>query len=88
MDELGAAQLLGQGEGGVDGSGRDRAQSQGGAAFVEAGQQVFGLAQVLEHTDGGFTVGAAEGLDDTPVGLAVGGVAWEGSHIYTRLTDN
>ncbi len=81
VNRVSAARLLGRGEGGVDAAGRDRAQSQGGAALRNAGQQVFGLAQLLEHPDGGLTVSAAEGFDDAPVGMAVGEVALEGASL-------
>ncbi len=81
INEVDAAQLLDQGEGGVDGAGRDRAQPEGGAALLEAGEQILGLAQVQEHADGGVAVAAAGGGDEAPVDLPAAGVAVQRSHI-------
>jgi hypothetical protein len=53
--------------------------------WLQPGQQIVGFAEMGQHADGGFAVGAAEAFHDAVVGLPMGGIALEGGYtsVYT-----
>src|SRR5271170_468373 len=75
VDRPGAVQFESKAIEGIDSPGGHGTDLPSELELSKTGEEVIGLAQMDESTNGGFAVGPTVGLDDAPVGVPVGGKA-------------